>query len=635
MKYRAEVDGLRAFAVLPVILFHAKIAGFDGGFVGVDIFFVISGYLITRILADEMAEGRYSLLRFYERRARRILPALTAMVLVTTVAAWWILPPIEMVWYGQSVAAAALFVANFYFLVRGRDYFAGTTSEYPLLHTWSLAVEEQFYIFFPLLLWALWRWRQSAILWVIVGLSAGSLAVAEVLSRIDVGLNFYLLPSRAWELGAGAICAMLHHRHGLKPNQWLAGLGLVLIITSIVLLNDGLRFPSVWAVPPVLGTALILLYAGQSTVTGKFLALKPFVWIGLISYSAYLWHQPLFALTHVKLGQYPGTWAMLGLAGASLVLGWVSWKYVEAPFRRRSGPGFLTSAGRVVGSAGGIIAGLSAIGVALHMSWGAPGRPAAPHLPRDYYEGAAKPNFPTFDRQFQSCTAFCTLVTQDAPTLRVLLLGDSHGQDLIPALRVEAQARDWQLDLFINTGCSYTGLDGARPDCIEADAALAAADFSQYDEVLLINRFSGLIERVGVGSQANALDDYADLARRVADSGAHLSLFSPRPTVNAYPTRAGLLQIRDQVQVTWDYGGSDDWARFATTLARHPRIDIVAQRQFVLDRGCGDPSCFDAHDSTGRLIYRDVSHYGPPSAAALLSHWIDMHLTPRRAASAG
>ena len=617
MRYRAEIDGLRAFAVLPVILFHAKIASFSGGFVGVDIFFVISGYLITRILAGEMAEGRYSLMRFYERRARRILPALVAMIAISTMAAWYILPPLEMQWYGQSVLATALFVANFYFLFRGRDYFAGQTSEYPLLHTWTLAVEEQFYIIFPILLWLIWRSGPRRVFWIIAAISGVSLAAAEILSRIDPGVNFYLLPSRAWELGAGALCARIHHRAPQRENGALAAAGLVLVVGSILFLHEGLRFPSLWAVPPVLGTALILLYAGPATLTGRFLALRPFVWVGLASYSAYLWHQPLFAFTHVRLGHYPEPAIMLGLAALSVFLGWVSLHLIEAPFRRRGS----ASSARVVAVSGGVLTAVAGLGLALHLSLGAAGRPAAPHLPADYYASVAKPNFPSHGADWQSCAALCRLVDPPDPERRVALVGDSHAQDLILPLQAMARDQGWRLDLAINTGCRYTRLDGRREDCARAREAFATADWTAYDQVLLLNRFSGLYEQVPPDRRAGALFDYADLIRSIAEAGPQIAVFAPRPTLDADPVRRALAGQIDGIGVATDFAATPDWSRMVAEIAHLPGVRVIDQAGALYAMGCGDRACFTGHDAGGHAIFRDPSHLGQPAAAQLVADW--------------
>lgn len=334
MKYRPEVDGLRAVAVLPVLLFHAGFSTFSGGFVGVDVFFVISGYLITGILLEEIESGTYSLAKFYERRARRILPALFLVMLATIPFAWmWMLPG-QYKDFSQSLAAVVLFASNFLFW-REEGYFAAAAELKPMLHTWSLAVEEQFYLVFPLLLvWLLARGRRTA-LWAISGIAVISFALSEWGSRHWPSANFYLAPGRFWELMVGSLCAYAIRYRGERQNGLLAAGGVVMVLLSIGLYSNQIPFPGAYALLPVLGTALILLYAGDGTAVGKVLSSRALVGVGLVSYSAYLWHQPLFALARIRSTHEPPAAVMLMLIGASLVLAYATWRLVEQPVRRR------------------------------------------------------------------------------------------------------------------------------------------------------------------------------------------------------------------------------------------------------------------------------------------------------------
>lgn len=354
MKYRREIDGLRAVAVLPVILFHAGFGSFAGGYVGVDVFFVISGYLITTILINDLEAGQFSLARFYERRARRILPALFFMMICCVPFAWMWMLPSQFKDFSQALVAVSLFASNILFWKK-TDYFAPDAEENPLLHTWSLAVEEQFYIFFPILLWLLWRYGRERLFWVIVGLCVISLGASEWGWRNAPSANFYLIVTRAWELGAGAICAFLLHGRAFRQNTALSALGLGLIIFSIFAFDGETPFPSLYALAPVVGTALIILFAGSDTVVGRLLSFRAVVGVGLISYSAYLWHQPLFAFAHIRSFDPVGDALMLTLSIVSLGLGWLSWRYVERPFRHGGGA-LPRQAGVFAASAAGLAA---------------------------------------------------------------------------------------------------------------------------------------------------------------------------------------------------------------------------------------------------------------------------------------
>jgi peptidoglycan/LPS O-acetylase OafA/YrhL len=339
MKYRAEIDGLRALAVLPVILFHAGFEWFSGGFVGVDVFFVISGYLITNIIISEMAEGKFSIVNFYERRARRILPALFFVMAACLPFAWFWLPPNDLKDFGQSLVAVSTFSSNILFWLES-GYFDTAAELKPLLHTWSLAVEEQYYILFPIFLMLTWR---LGIKWVLVLLSVVflvSLGVAQWGAYNKPSATFFLLPTRGWELLVGVFVAFyLKYNAHMKShivNQALSLLGFGMIAYSIIAFDETTPFPSLYALIPTVGTGLLILCAVPKTYVYKLLSLKIVVGIGLISYSAYLWHQPLLAFTRHRLLGDVSELILITLCFISLVMAWFSWKFVEAPFRSKT-----------------------------------------------------------------------------------------------------------------------------------------------------------------------------------------------------------------------------------------------------------------------------------------------------------
>ena len=339
MKYRAEIDGLRALAVLPVILFHAGFEWFSGGFVGVDVFFVISGYLITTIIISEMAEGEFSIINFYERRARRILPALFFVMAVCIPFAWFWLVPSDLVEFGHSLIAVSTFSSNFLFWSEA-GYFGGPAELKPLLHTWSLAVEEQYYILFPIFILLTWR---LGIKWILIILSfifILSLGFAQWGAYKIPSANFYLLPTRGWELLIGVFIAFyLKYNIYIKSylaNQLLSLLGFSMIIYSIIVFNASTPFPSLYALIPTIGTGLVILCATPQTTIHKLLSLNFIVGVGLISYSTYLWHQPILALArHAIVGEVHNLIVII-LCISSLVFGWFSWRFIERPFRQKS-----------------------------------------------------------------------------------------------------------------------------------------------------------------------------------------------------------------------------------------------------------------------------------------------------------
>ncbi len=451
MAHRPEVDGLRALAVLPVILFHAGFSAFSGGYVGVDVFFVISGFLITSIIVNEQRAGRFSIVGFYERRARRILPALFVVMAVCLPAAWLLMLPAEAAAFGRSLVAVSLFGSNVLFW-RSSGYFDLAAEEKPLLHTWSLGVEEQFYIVFPLLLAACWRLgprRLAGLLLVLAGLS---LAASQwALERYALA-SFFLAPTRAWELLAGALVALgcdqaLRFRPVAGWPAWLQDLlalaGLVLVLAPVFVYDATTPFPGLAALAPVSGTVLVLVFAQPGTWACRALTLKPVLWLGLISYSAYLWHQPLLAFARLSQPGVPPAWLLGTMATLALVLGHLSWRFVEAPFRDRR-----RWSRRVIFQ-------LSAVGttafIAAGLAWA-----ATKGLPQRWSPQELTLIEPA-KTQIEGCPAVdawlrvCRLGLDGAPT-EVVLLGDSHAYALGTALH-ERLTRDGLGGALVHTDC--------------------------------------------------------------------------------------------------------------------------------------------------------------------------------------
>ena len=343
MLYRREIDGLRAIAVLPVILFHADIKLFSGGFVGVDVFFVLSGYLITRLIVNEIDIGQFSITGFYERRARRILPALFFVMACSLPFAWILLLPSDFVDFSQSVVANPLFIANFLFWAE-RGYFGVASELKPLIHTWSLSVEEQFYVLFPLVF--VLAWKKTFVLYVLLTIAIlGSLTASYLITNLHFDTAFFLLPTRAWELLIGTSAALLLRTKlpSIKANKTISDilsfLGLSLIVVAVLFFNNSTPFPGLYALVPATGTWLVIVFAERSHYAKSLLGTPILVFLGLISYSAYLWHQPIFSFYEHSGMPLSGPILYLGLGLLSIFLGFLSWKYVEQPFRDRS---FLT-----------------------------------------------------------------------------------------------------------------------------------------------------------------------------------------------------------------------------------------------------------------------------------------------------
>jgi len=343
-RYRPEVDGLRAVAVVGVIVYHAMFGlpggtAMPGGFLGVDVFFVISGYLITRLILAECAStAGFRLVHFYERRARRILPMLFVVLLATLPAAWsWLLPG-DFVDYSHSALAAALFVSNFHFWQQAVEYASESALLEPLLHTWSLGIEEQYYFLFPLLALLTYRFARHRLVAVFGALLLPCLVLAIVLAGRAPEFNFHFPLSRFWEMLAGSVVAALELRgfrvRSGRLRQALPLFGLVLIGASFVVIDDGMAHPGWPTLAPVLGTALIIAASDGRDPAGRLLASPIPVAVGLVSYSAYLWHFPLLAFARIAGGE-PAPAVKLALIALTFVLSALSWRLVERPFRNR------------------------------------------------------------------------------------------------------------------------------------------------------------------------------------------------------------------------------------------------------------------------------------------------------------
>ena len=359
MRYRRDIDGLRAVAVLAVVFFHAKLPGFSGGFVGVDVFFVISGFLITGLMAHDRDAGRFSLATFYFRRIRRIVPALLCVYIACTLAAAVLMLPSDMAEFGRSLLSSATFVSNHFFYGLA-DYFGGASDLKPLLHTWSLSIEEQFYLVWPLLFLVIGRWHYRWLPYFVCAAGAISLVASVVMVGHHKEAAFFLAPFRAWELLLGAALALLSRPPTItaRTADICAGAGLSMIVASVLFLDESHAFPGLLALPPCLGAALLIV-AGmekQPAVT-RLLSTGPAVAVGLISYSLYLWHWPILSFARYHLDR-PLQWSELtGLLALSLLAAFATYRYVEQPARRLS----MARAPYVIGS--GVLA-LAAIALA-------------------------------------------------------------------------------------------------------------------------------------------------------------------------------------------------------------------------------------------------------------------------------
>ncbi|MFA1624390.1 acyltransferase family protein [Rhizobium mongolense] len=339
--YRAELDGLRAVAVIPVVLYHIGLAWLPGGFVGVDVFFVLSGYFMARIISSEIAAGSFNIWQFYGRRIRRILPALTAVLAASTIAAWFLFMPQEFEYFAKSLIGAATFTANILFQ-KESGYFDLEAHTKPLLHTWSLSVEEQFYIFFPLTL-LLTRKSRAVTLAVLIAAFFLSFAASCWAAFNATSQGFYLLPFRVWELLLGSLVALVPApKLTQRSESLMAGVGLLGIVAAFFAYNVDTPFPGYYALLPCLSAAAVIFSRAEGSWSYALLKAPPMMFIGKISYSVYLWHWPIIVFTrYLNLGMEAWLEGAMVFACA-LALGYLSWRFIEQPFRHGGGMSIVT-----------------------------------------------------------------------------------------------------------------------------------------------------------------------------------------------------------------------------------------------------------------------------------------------------
>lgn len=617
MKYRPEIDGLRALAVIPVILFHAGSSLFSGGFVGVDIFFVISGYLITTIIADELDREDFSVVNFYERRARRILPALfLVMGACIPFAYYWLLPG-EMKDFSRSILSVSFFISNVFFW-RDSGYFGAASELKPLLHTWSLAVEEQFYIVFPLFLFGAWRFGRRKIAVTLVLLAIASLFLAHWTSFNGREGSFFLLPTRGWELLIGCLVAFYISKEGgithSVISQSMSLLGFLGIVFSMLCYDGNTPFPSLYALVPTIGAALIILFASNRTLLGKLLGSKPLVGVGLMSYSAYLWHQPILAFARHKDLYAPTFLSMTIIVIGTLSLSYFSWRYVEGYFRQKEKVARNT------------IFGLSAVWTAAFACAGALGSvtngfdyrfPAADR----YMAGIRNPEMGEYvSKRFVE--AQLKEFSADDKRKKIVIIGDSFSKDLVNVVYESSLKDRYQVSTYyISSECGNLYVEDDLSRNIKSVALFGCRSVNWYnkeklkvrlreaDEIWLSSDWQFWVAELVPKSVANLQRDYGKRilvfgSKRFGDVNLKKILGTPPEQ------RVNLKNVFD-----------DEFLRVNKLMQKIIPSDVFIDVSKLLCSG--ELSC---HLLTpdGHLISHDGSHLTPEGAkflgAALSSH---------------
>ncbi len=509
MKYRSEIDGLRAVAVLPVILYHAGIDLFSGGFVGVDVFFVISGYLITTIIIDALDEGKFKLVKFYERRARRILPALFLTLIVTYLYSWFFMLPVAHKDIGQYAVSTVFFASNILLYIKGDVYFGVAYDDNPLLHMWSLAVEEQYYIIFPIFLMLSWVLGKRWIVAILVIAFVLSLGGAQWGAYHMPTATFYLLPTRGWELLVGAFTAFYLQNRGVPHSPTLrhfaSTVGIFLIAFSIFYYDNQTPFPSLYTLVPTIGAALIILFAVDDTAVARILQNKAIVGIGLISYSAYLFHQPILVFFHLSKSVQPSGLELFICVSITFVLAYTSWYFVEKPFRNAN----IISTRVLCASSVFISVIIVSVGVAGHLTTGFPSR-------NDVFERLAlNPGYGLQCNGNYQLNDMCS----DSENPRIAVVGNSYAMQYVLALSRFFKSKG-VLQLTKHS-CSVGGGDGDvdnnESPCrtFYVQVAQSLAQLPYIDTVILSSPFDDLLTEDGLRSFTKYLKKIVSLGKRV------------------------------------------------------------------------------------------------------------------------
>lgn len=617
--YRADVDGLRAIAVLGVLLYHYGANWLPGGFTGVDVFFVISGYLITLILRREIDAGEYTLLGFYDRRIRRIFPALIVVLAFTLAMGWFTLMPGDFSDLGQSAGYAAIGLGNLFFFWN-TGYFDQASEMQPLLHTWSLGVEEQFYVVWPLLLLVglqlITSMRIRALL--IALCVVGGFAYAAVLVSIDPKAAFYLPYPRAWELGLGALLAFLPTIGSVLLSQVMALAGVGLIAFSFLALSVTAPFPGANALYATLGAAL-LIWPKTATVVGTAMSWRPVVVIGLISYSLYLWHWPILVLyRHYANGAMPSVLAAIALGALSIALAYLSWRYVERPFRKP----FSRPPYSVVG--GFACAGLIAVlGSSIAVHDGLPQRLSPDLAAVESLEVMWEWNCPEI--ALANIGHVCTFgANWDDAGARIVLWGDSHAEHMAPLLK-EAIPTDTSVILY--RGCQahasmtywmvHKDIPDYREGCARTrDRMLSYLSNNRVDWVVLSGSWTSRISSLRSDTLSDPDEIFHTAMKTVIDdieaTGARVLVIGDIPGApqgsqpSCFVTNPGLVRAPCQTAPRT----LDEFQRVqGHTYEMIAEVVQTTGASALLpgDNMCASGTCLFILD--GQFLYRDAGHF--------------------------
>jgi peptidoglycan/LPS O-acetylase OafA/YrhL len=606
-KYRADVDGLRAIAVLSVLLFHDGVTALSGGYVGVDVFFVISGFVITTKLVEEIDERKFSISNFYTRRIRRILPALIAVILASWAAALVFFLPDAMNDFSQSVIATATFLSNMFFW-KNSGYFDPAALDRPLLHTWSLAIEEQFYIVIPVALYFVVTYARRWAFAIFALTAIASLSLSIFMTDRAPTANFFVLPTRAWELLLGVLVALapwvpIGHR-GLREAIALAAFGSIAF--AVLTYTSGTPFPGIAAFVPTFGTAVLIYLGknGQESVIASGLSLRPMVGIGLISYSLYLVHWPIIVFARYVLLRNLVGWEIGAAIALAFVLAYGSYRFIERPFRRPRRP---ISQKQLFTSTAAVLAGMSALGIIGVWTGGAAF--LHPHFAQVAEamekESDSGPDLWLTKRCFleaqnPSDWAGDICVRTQGATRNALLWGDSFAAQYIPGLIENQRKLTHNIIEYTFAGCppvlSYRSY--ARPTCQDFNAQVfqVAARY-HVDAIVLSARWDELRDR--------GLAGLSDTIRRLEAKGYKVYVLGQSPM---FTFDVKVLDYRRAGEVP---AGDARWFLNFSRKQNEALRAASAQADFIdpLPAFCDENLC--TYKDPQGLLFADYGHFTP------------------------
>lgn len=630
LKYRADIDGLRAIAVLSVIFFHMSIPGFSGGFVGVDVFFVISGYLITANILKDIQSEQFSLTRFYERRIRRIFPALFPVLAFTIVVATFLFDPISLESFGKSIMATTLFVSNILFW-RESGYFDARSITKPLLHTWSLAVEEQFYIFFPLLLILINRFRKKQYLQWILGICIISLIWSIYGVYTYPTSTFYLPPTRVWELLFGSLLSLevIPELKSKIHRNIVSIIGLGLIVFSVSLYTDVTPFPGISALIPVMGTILIIYGGmGNTSIVTNLLSLKPIVFIGLISYSLYLWHWPLIAFSKYLVFRDLTLFEITGIILTSFLISVLSFRFIEQPFRGTNP--IIPSRKKLFVFSVAVMTFFSLIGIVYHLTKGIPSRKSeVKSYIMDYktdgqwinagkdekiVDGLHKGNIPP-------------LIGVSGGIPSFLIWGDSHARSLFTSLSDMGKKYGLSGYIISKSGimpllgmCEYIPVGDSYAYKYNQYVIDFINDHPEIKTVIIAGYWNYKVSLIDITGEYKGISSYSFLLRvgllrtvnTVLKMGRNVVLVSDVPKIKSDPNRIIYVSQRFNTEIDFkqiattfdDYQKlNNDVIMIFNEIEKYPNVTIVHPESMFFDKNGNSIVMSDK-----KILYMDTNH---------------------------